>query len=54
MPLISHDAIALLAELLEEAEQTQSICEDVAPWCDRKPQIEELWTVYENLLEAVK
>lgn len=51
MPELSIHALSLLAELLEDAEQTQSICEDVAPWCDRKPQIEELWTLYASLLK---
>jgi len=51
MPELSISALSLLAELLEDAEQTQSICEDVAPWCDRKPQIEELWTLYSSLLK---
>lgn len=51
MPEISVSALSLLAELLEDAEQTQSICEDLTPWCDRKPQIEELWTLYSSLLK---
>ena len=45
---LSIQAIEFFAELLEDAEQTQSICEDVAPWCDRKPLIEELWELYET------
>jgi len=50
----SFQALALLAVLLEEAENTVSICEDVAPWCDRKPLIEELWKLYSDQMDLLK
>lgn len=50
----SLQALKFMADLLEEAESTASICEDVAPWCDAKPLIEELWLLYANQLDALK
>ena len=50
----SLQALSLMAELLEDAENTQSICEDVAPWCDRKPLIEELWQLYSDQMDLLK
>jgi len=43
-----------MAELLEDAETTQSFCEDVAPWCDRKPFIEELWQLCSDQMDLIK
>lgn len=51
MHKLSPAAISFFADLLEDAERTQSICEDVAPWADAKPLIEELWLVYAEQLE---
>jgi hypothetical protein len=45
-PKLSTTALALLSELLEDAEMTQSICKDIKPWSNRKEPIEELWDVY--------
>lgn len=48
----SLQALQLFAELLEDAEQTVSLCEDIAPWSDRKPLIEELWLLYQSQLNS--
>lgn len=50
----SLQALKFMADLLEEAESTAAICEDVAPWCDAKPLIEELWLLYANQLDSLK
>lgn len=50
----SLQALQFMADLLEQAETTASICEDVAPWCDAKPLIEELWLLYSSQLDAIK
>ena len=50
-PRISVAALALLANLLEDAENTQVICDDLKPWSELKPQIEELWKLYEHQLD---
>jgi hypothetical protein len=47
-------AISFFATLLEQAEETQSICDDVAMWRDAKPHIEELWQLYAEQLESAK
>lgn len=47
-------ALRFMADLLEDAERTATICEDVHPWCDAKPLIEELWLLYANRLDALK
>lgn len=52
--MISASALSLLANLLEEAENTQVICEDLKPWSDLKPQIEELWGLYESQLDLIR
>lgn len=51
---LSIGAISFFATLLEQAEETQSICEDVALWCDAKPYIEELWQLYAEQLDSAK
>lgn len=53
-PIISVSALSLLASLLEDAENTQVICEDLKPWSELKPQIEELWKLYEHQLDLAR
>jgi hypothetical protein len=53
-PRISVAALALLANLLEDAENTQVICDDLKPWSELKPQIEELWKLYEHQLDLAR
>lgn len=53
-PRISVAALALLANLLEDAENTQVICADLKPWSELKPQIEELWKLYEHQLDLAR
>lgn len=52
--MLSLSALKLFAQLLEDAEQTASICDDVEPWCSAKPDIEALWELYASELEKVK
>jgi len=47
---LSPQAASFFADLLEDAERTQSICDDVEPWCNAKPLIEELWKLYADQL----
>jgi hypothetical protein len=44
----SSQALALLAQLLEQAEEQLSICSDLFP-PERKDAIEELWELYAEL-----
>ena len=44
-PVLSPQAIALFAQLLESAEEQLSICADLLP-PGRKDAIEELWDLY--------
>lgn len=52
--MISGSALSLLANLLEDAENTQVICDDLKPWSELKPQIEELWKLYEHQLDLAR
>ena len=50
----SLQALQLLAELLEEAEATITVCDDVAPLGDRELAIAELWELYSNQLDQLR
>ena len=54
MMTLSPMSVQLLAELLEGAEETISVCSDIDYWNDRKPLIEELWGLYSQEVEKLQ